>query len=139
MSRFTKTVQYVTEFQGDTVKVTLERLKRKDLLMLAPLMPKADSEGKVTVNLDTEDNLKLLSAVADRLPDYVKSFEGLKDANGEEITIQDVAEEAYFGELLSDIFAKLFDISFVSEDEIKNSNVLLSDSSVDFGSSAMPK
>lgn len=139
MSKFTKLVEFNVQFQDDNVHITMERLKRKDLLRLAPLMPEADKDGTIKMDFDFADNLKLFEEVGGILPKYIKTFTGLKDDNGNALTFDDINHESYFMDLLSDIFTHLFEVSFVNKADEKNSGALLSSSLEDTPISTIPK
>ncbi len=53
MSKYTSKVTYKTEFEGDKIKASLSRLKRKDFLKMLPFM-KADEDGKSTMTKEEE-------------------------------------------------------------------------------------
>ena len=111
MSNFTPLVAKQYEFEGDTVKVSFARLKRKDMLKLMPIiqrMQRAEDDaqkGEAIAEMLT-DSLKLL-------PDYVVEFEGLTDSHGNQIDIETVADDMYFMQLASDIVGDLMNESAV--------------------------
>jgi len=118
MSNFTPSVKCSFEFEGDTVLVTLARLKRKDLVKLAPYMDAGDAEG----NMGGMDAIQLLDFSSALLPEYIKSFSGLRTADGNELTFEQIAGEAYFQSLIADLVQRLFEISNMGKGDIKNSN-----------------
>jgi len=115
MSNFSRATTHSTEFEGDTVTMSLHGLKRKHMMMLGPYMP---SEGD---GMGAIESMKLLDVAAELLPDYVSDFKGLKDENGNALGFEDVVDEMYFIELISDIMSKLFDISNMGAKDAKNS------------------
>lgn len=124
MSGFTKTVAFETEFEGDHITMTLARLKRKTMLALSKYMP--DTQDGAAVG--ALDSMQLLDVAANELTEYVTEFRGLKDSDGNALTFAEVADEMYFLELVSDIVAKLFEISNMGAKDAKNSPGQLSTS-----------
>ena len=120
MSNFTKTFNFTTQFEDDTVTVVMERLKRADTMKLLPFFGEPDSEGKQKISF--KNRTELMDAMSDILPKTVKSVTGLHDENGEAISFEDVMNETYFAILINEIVDKLFENSFVSGEEIKKSN-----------------
>lgn len=94
MSNFTPMVTKEYEFDGDTVKVVFSRLNRKDMLSAMPAFKRLrDADGEDANNEAVND---LLNDIADLLPQYVKSIEGLVDAEGNAVSIDVVVNEMYF-------------------------------------------
>ena len=114
MSRYTPKVTQQFEFDGDTVTVEFNRLKRKHLLVLSPHM--TDDADKLTF----EDQVKFTEVAAEIMPECVISMTGLTDIDGNTISIETVTEDAYFVKLVSDIMGAIMSHSFMSEDEAKN-------------------
>ncbi|KKL79399.1 hypothetical protein LCGC14_2015240 [marine sediment metagenome] len=111
MSQFTPTVKFTTEFDGDTITMTLKRLTRKQLHTCAPIME----------NLDNfEKKLQYLDVMAQLLPDVVSDFRGLMTENGE-ASLESILEEGFFGPLIDEISGELFRISFHQEEDVKKS------------------
>lgn len=117
MSKFTKTVRRTFEFEDDEVVVVLRRLKRKDMMKLMPYM-KGVEDGE---SIGTMDSIQMLDFSADMLIDYVVSMTGLIDGDGDEMNFSDIAGEAYFMNLISEICMALFEVSNMSKDDSKNS------------------
>jgi hypothetical protein len=114
MSNFTKDILFTTEFEGDTVSLRLARLKRKDMMTLSPHMPDAGEKVGAVQSMDLMDVALAL------LPKYVTEFKGPKDADGNELSLEDIMEEMYFLELVSRIVTHLFEASNMGADEAKN-------------------
>lgn len=117
MSKFTKTVRRTFTCEGDEVVVVLKRLKRKDMMRLMPYM-KSEADGEA---IGAMDSLEMLDFSADLLPDYIVSMTGLLDEDGKELEFSDIAGEAYFMTLLSEICMALFEASNMQGDDSKNS------------------
>lgn len=92
----------------------LGRLKRKDLMKISP---HTTSEGKMNFS-QTMDFLEVMAGI---LPDYVSDFAMMID--GTIVPIEQVLEEAFFMELMSDISMKLFSIAGIEKVEEGNSGV----------------
>lgn len=101
MSNFTPLVEKEYEFEGDNVKIRFARLKRVHMLRALPAF------YEIADKTDDENFLSkaghLLGDIIDEIPGYVKEFEGLKDANGEPVSIMTVCEDFYFTRLAMQI------------------------------------
>ena len=106
MSRYTPLVEFQTVFEDDIVKMQLDQLSREIFLGWMPYMSKVDKDG----NLSIEDTLKLINDAADILPEHVKDFKGLKDANGDAVSIETIVDKVYFMPLVSEIVMRLIEI-----------------------------
>jgi hypothetical protein len=125
MSKFTKQFTRTYEFDGDFVTVTMNRLKRKDAVKLAPFLPEPDSEGKYIFN--TQQGFEFMDKAGEILGKYVTHIEGLKDGEGvpvpRELLFGNEDEaEAYFMPLLGEMMGDLMEASFVSDEETKKSS-----------------
>lgn len=116
MSKFTQSVKKTFEFDGDTVAVSLARIKRGQMLQLSPHIP---GEGEAA---SAEQNLRLLEEASKFLPEVLKGFSGLADANGDNISLETMMDEAYFQPLLAEIISAWLETSAVSADEVGNSD-----------------
>lgn len=114
MSNFTPLVNKEYIHGDDTVTVSFARFKRKDMLNLMPLVQRL---GKAKAKKDdatvAEVTPEILNLSLGLLPEYVKTFTGLRAADGEPISIETVAEEMYFIDLASDIAMDIMDASIV--------------------------
>jgi len=120
MSKFTKQIKRVYQFEDDTVSVSMKRLKRKDAIKLAPFMSEPDENGQVSMAF--EDSLKFADKACEVLLKYTTVFEGLKEEDGTPIPLEDVfgeEGETYFMELTSNMMSDLMEASFVGEKEKK--------------------
>ena len=115
MSNFIPSVRYTTQFEKDEVFMQLSSMKTKDMAKLAPFM-------KEDGNVSTVESMEIMRVGAEILPGYVDNFGGLTDANGSNVSFETVLEQVYFIELVSDIMAKLFDISRMSVKDEGNSD-----------------
>jgi len=115
MSKFTKSCPYETEFEEDKITMNLNRLRRADMMVLMPFMNEA-GKGEVKVDVD------LMNLASDLLPNYVENFKGLKDEDGNPVTIETVCDQTYFMTLAGEIIAELFNISKLGDEDSKNSD-----------------
>jgi len=131
MSNFTPLVHQEFEFQGDIIKVTYSRLKRVDMLGVIPYMKKL---GEVQGEMVMVDDLptfpdadeeaqgealrEILDQLIDVLPDYVTSFKGLKDADGDAVEIKTVINEFYFLSLATQIAVQMISDSSATEGNV---------------------
>ena len=122
MSNFTPTVKFETEFEGDTVRMNLRRLKRGDMMKLSPYLT-TETGGAI-------DGMQLMDISAGFIRDYVFDFCGLTDAEGSELPFTAITDEVYFLGLISEIITRLFEISNMGEGDEKNSGVQPSMSTV---------
>ena len=113
MSNFTPLVNKTYEFDGDTVNVQFRRLNRKHMLAAMPAFKKLrDAEGS---DDNTHEAINdLLNDIADLLPEYVTTFEGLNDANNNVVGIETVINEMYFMRLCALIAVDVMRESSVS-------------------------
>ena len=129
MSNFTPLVEKEYEWDGDTVKVTFARLKRKDMLLVFPALKELGTardvqegdEGVIMVDgvgVKGEDISNamndVLDVLLDKLPEYITEFEGLVDSDNQPISVETVASEFYFMRLCSMIV-----MDMVSESSFK--------------------
>lgn len=112
MSGYTQSVTESFEFDGDTITISMARIKRADLIKVGPHLPKPGEEA------DQEKNLKVFEILAGIVGDYVKEFSGLKDNDGNSIAFDLVLDEAYFQDLLSEIIAWWFQASQMQQAEV---------------------
>lgn len=105
MSNFTPLVEKTYEFDGDTVLVKFSRLRRKDMIKILPAFAKVreaqeeQAEDEPMSEAFAEGVNDVLNDVAELIPGYVKSFNGLKDSAGGAIDIDTVVSEMYFSRL----------------------------------------
>jgi len=132
MSKFTPTFSTSFDFDGDTISVTMNRLKRKHALKLAPYI-KYDDKGEVSLSL--EENLTLLDVAIPIIQGHVKSMSGLTIGGdeGERNLIVDngkpndeelynmIFDETYFISFLGELLSALMENSFVGDDTAKKS------------------
>lgn len=118
MSKFTKAVRFTTEFDGDTVSMSLARLKRADMMKLSSYIsigPDGEALGEL-------DQTAIMEVAVDFLPRYVTNFAGLMTEDGETVSLEEMIEEAYFFALASNIIAEIFNISNMGKGDEKNSD-----------------
>jgi len=119
MSKYTKATHFEIDFEGDTIKVSMTRLKRADYLKIVPHIKIDEETKKSTMNMT--EKLEFMDVATDMLPKYVKRFEGLHDTDGEEIPFKEVVETTYFMDILSQMVERLFSSSGmdvkISEDQ----------------------
>lgn len=125
MSQFTPTLHYETEFDGDKITCEMCRLKRKHMLELISVLK---SESSVVAASQTEAKLTSMSQLAEAasriLPECLvdKKLSGLKDKDGNALSLDQIIEEAYFAPLIVKLVMFLFANSSIakgSEDEKK--------------------
>lgn len=112
MSRYTQKINKVFQFEGDDVKVRYTRLKRKKAFQVTAKLPKGVGADNIREAVSITDALDVMEIMADYLPDQVVHFEGLSDADGNPVTLEEALDEAYFTELVADIALAIFEDSF---------------------------
>jgi len=117
MSNFTPTVSKQYEFDGDTVNVVFSRLLRKDMLTVLPIFLKLNKAEEDTDEYREGIN-DILNALADVLPNYVVSLDGMNDKAGKAITIDQVVNEMYFMQLCA-----LIAMDLIQESGVPGGNV----------------
>lgn len=95
MSKYVPSWEYKTTFQGDEVRITLKPLSRITALRFAGL------------NTDSGIGADTMALYEDAVRESVQTFSGLKDANGQDVTLDLVLRDAFFTELVFDIGAEL--------------------------------
>ena len=112
MSNFTPLVEKIHTFEGDEIRVTFSRLRRKHILKLMPLIQSLDhansKKDKSKVDVIQSD---LLGQILEILPEHIKEFTGLKDKDGNAISFDTVADDTYFLNLSTDIGMQLIEES----------------------------
>lgn len=91
MSKFVKATAFETTYEGDTVRALLKPLTLPDAIRLEDLVS------------DRSKADEFLMFLVDLLPRYVEEFDGLRDAGGGKLTINDVVGHRYFMDLLQQI------------------------------------
>jgi len=108
MSRFVRQIRFETEFDGDKVSMKLSPMTYGDMALVAPVSGQA---------LDAK---AFIAAVRDVLPKYVSEFGGLKDAEGVDLTLEDVVTQVYFVGLLQDVAVRLVRLSSPQVESVEN-------------------
>jgi len=114
MSNFTPLVKKEFEFEGDKVWVTFSRLRRKDMLELIPLL---GSLKTVDGGEETEEKRRVTAQAIEMmyglLPTYIQKMDGLKDTEGNDISVETLSTEVYFMALATDIVLAVLNESIV--------------------------
>ena len=95
MSNFTPLVTKEYDFDSDHVTVTFSRLRRRDMLSAMPKflqLTKLGEDDPARGELITD----VLNDIADKIPEYVKSIDGLIAKDGTAVTIDTVVDDMYF-------------------------------------------
>lgn len=115
MSGFTKLSKFTTEFEGDTVTMSLKRLTRDQIKNVAHYI----TEEKGDIKISFSETLEMLEATKPFIEDCVVNFKGLNDADGHPLEWNEVVGETYFMNLVGNIFTEVMKISLVSEETAK--------------------
>lgn len=134
---YTRNVTKELEHEGAIVTVVMKRASVKVMQKLAPFVSemqsrekKAKSEGEVDISviMDFDKQIEMLSLASEVLPDCVISIVGvtLVDEDSKEaLAITEIANQVYFMKLIYEIFMLIFEISNlsgnkgVSEEEVE--------------------
>ena len=111
MSSFTKRIKKEFSFEGDTVTVVAQRMKKEDYTTMAPILKMEDGKQGV----DQSDPNKVMSVGVDILKRRVESIDGLRADDGELLTVDDMLSETYFMGLVGDILGWVMESSFAAE------------------------
>ena len=126
MSKFTKSITRSYQFDGDTVTVTMQRMKRKHAMKLLPFISEPDESGNVKMTF--QDQMEMLDVAAEFLPKYVNKIGGMRGEAGEELTteaaVELISEESYFMGLVGEIVGDWTEASFMFEADEKKSDAL---------------
>jgi hypothetical protein len=109
MSKFSPTIVFETEFEGDNVRIDLSPLSRETYVKIATIG--AQSEGKTPA----ERGILLFESAADVLTSHIQEMKGLRDANGEPVSVDTMLGTVYFQELVTDIYGFLVQESGVGK------------------------
>lgn len=107
-----------TTLDGEPVTMELKTLKRSSMLKLIPLMDRVqtikenDAEG-------IQNMLKLVDEGIEAITDHVRDIQGFT-VNGEQPTLESIAEETAFTNLILEIMTRLVSISVISKEDEKN-------------------
>lgn len=110
MSSFLKNVSKTYTFEGDTISISFTRMTRKQMMDISPYLPKSSDEAQTQAQ-----QMDLVDKGIDILKQNMISFTGLKDSEGEDLTFNDISDEALFMELTSEIMADLMSESTIDE------------------------
>lgn len=101
---FLRSTKFTTEFDGEQVAITLSPLLRGDMLRWLPELQKlSGSERTAQLAAFSE----LLDRDADALKKYVTKVEGLTDAAGAPVNVDDMFQYAHFSLLVMQVFMQL--------------------------------
>lgn len=95
MSKYVPTWEYKTTFEGDDVRVTLRPLTRLGAMRFAG------------VEVESAINAELMQLYESVVRESVVELNGLRDAQGINVTLDSVLRDAYFTSLIIDIGAEL--------------------------------
>lgn len=101
MSNFIPNLRFETEFEGDKVSVTLKPLTRATYMRM------------VNINVETKDKsftekgAALIDSASEILHEHIVEVTGLRDANGDAVSVDTMLESIYFRELNLEIYGFL--------------------------------
>jgi hypothetical protein len=119
MSNFTPLVAQQFTFGDETINVKFSRFKRKDVLKLMPVIQRmkvdddSDDDSDEVKEARSEAMNDLITESFAVLPDYIKEFDGLTDADGNALGIETVIDEMYFISLATEIVMAIMNESVV--------------------------
>ena len=117
MSRFTRTIDEVIDFDGDRIRLTLRRMLNSHMILLAPMLSSTDQLQESAIGRAAKINEEAKTV----LSECVVKFEGLRDADGASISLDEAMHEVYFLPLFEAILAKILRASVLTEDDEKKS------------------
>ena len=114
MGSFTKHIEKVFPFDGDTVAVKATRLNRGGLRKLQPLM-KTDKKGNVAI--DQTDAVLVLDLGAEIIKEHVIGMEGLRDSDGQPVSVDEMIDGTYHMDLSTTILGWIMEESFLTSEK----------------------
>ena len=115
MSKFTPTVKFEIEFDGDTISMDLRRLKNDHMIKLSQYFSPDSKDIGLT------RTVKIIKEAKEVFTDCVINFQGLKDASGNLLSLDSIFDELYFTQIFDEILGKLIHISVLSGIDAKKS------------------
>jgi len=119
---------FETEFHGVKVSMEIRPFRRKAMMAVRPFL--ATGMPDIKDDMSDEEVGKLadkafeLQELAGRiLPDHLRNIEGIR-VNGQQVSIEDLAEEPVFLPLTLDVVTKIAEISNIDREQEKNSEGL---------------
>ena len=119
MGNFTPRISFTIEFDGDKIEFHCARLKRTHMRALAPFIPEPGPDGQVTG--DVAENLDLLSAFLDVLPELKPAMNGMKSDDGVDTALTDILNEFYYTDFFAAVLGRVIDASQLQEKQAKKS------------------
>jgi hypothetical protein len=101
VSKYVPSWVFATEFDGDQLHITLAPLERGDALRIGEI--KATVSAADPQEQQRQIGVQFTALWAELLPKYVKSITGLRDANGNAISLEVVGRDTYFSMLVAKI------------------------------------
>lgn len=115
MGRYTPTVKFTTEFDGDKVEVEFKRMRSDQSMRLAPfLRPSADGKGIEPLTID--DKMGLFRESLPILKECIVGITGSKQPDGTANDVETILSQEYFGPLIREIMERLMEASRVAKD-----------------------
>jgi hypothetical protein len=112
VSKYLRELRITVDFEGDTVTAVMKPLRYEDFLLLQALI---EGTGRKPLEDMTEEerdaqsknDMQLVTKYAEILPRYVLRLDGMADAAGASLTIQEVCEVVYFMPLVGQLGSAL--------------------------------
>jgi hypothetical protein len=99
---YIRDIEFEGEFEGKKITATLSQLTFADAMVIESIDDSFADEKK---------NVQAARILSQKLPSYVKEFDGPVDSKGNEVSIEEVCSTAYFAHLMIAIGKKLIDAS----------------------------
>lgn len=115
MGRFTPTVTFTTEFDGDKVTVEFRRMRSDQGMRLAPFL-RPSEDGKGIAPLSIEDKIGLFRESIPILRECLVSITGSKQPDGTENSVDTILTQEYFGPLVREIMERIMEASRIARD-----------------------
>lgn len=118
MSKFTPFVKWEVEYDGDVVKFKLRRLLNEHYILISTVLHPENGKAARGVGL----NAQIVNEAEPVFRYAVQEMAGLKDADGNELKLDDILKEGYFHPLLDRLLGYLMKVSVVMEEDAKKSD-----------------
>lgn len=117
MSRYMPTFSRKTTFDGDEVTAVFKQVPKSLMMQASELVEMRDGKAQPRSDVSVERTMK---HVDDVVRDSLNSLSGLKDSEGNAISIETVLRDSYFIDLVQWAYTQATSGSTLTEGDAKN-------------------
>ena len=103
---------------GEEVSCEIRPLNREAMMVITPLIASALGKENDTAYM-MGSTFEMQEKAAEIFPNHVRNIQGLTVNNGQPVDVDILTNESVFARLCVDILSKLFEISTLTDAEIK--------------------